>query len=460
MSSVYHIDLFDDATDDELAWLIANSREVLVERGAFFLHEGDPNPQFYITLEGELQVTQRDNGGEVVLGTTPRGIIGGEIALLLNAVTNVSTRAIVSSRLMVFDRAQFRSIFTNAPTVGAKILLIAAERLQNVASRVKQQEKMAALGKLSAGLAHELNNPAAAATRAAQSMRDTLQLLQGKTLKLAMFGLSSEQVSQLIDNVPPMLEVAATTPPLSTLERSDCEDTFGEWLEERNVGHAWELAATFVNAGLKPSQLETLTADLPPKSIPVVFGWLHAALTADSLLRDVEVSTRRISELVTAIKAYTYMDQGAVQDVDLHQGLENTLKVLGHKLKNVTVVREYDPALPVVTASGSELNQVWTNLIDNAIDAMHGKGTLKLITRDEQSFAMVEVTDSGPGIPEQVLPRIFEPFFTTKGVGSGTGLGLDIVYRIIRQHNGTIEVQSRPGETRFIVRLPHQNGSL
>jgi signal transduction histidine kinase len=247
---------------------------------------------------------------------------------------------------------------------------------------------------------------------------------------------------------------AAEAAPRSTIDQSDAEEELTEWLEARGVPEPWELAPSLAAARVAPGDIERISEALPEGALAAALAWLHQSLLAAGLLSDLEQSTRRISELVAAVKSYTYMDQAPLQEVDLHRGLEDTLAVLRHKLRGASVVREYDPELPRIMARGGELNQVWTNLLDNALDALGGAGTIRVVTRCEQGFAMVEVADDGPGIPADALPRIFEPFFTTKGVGAGTGLGLDISYRIVRQHGGTIEVQSRPGLTRFIVRLP------
>lgn len=456
------IALFADAPAAELDWLLQHSTEVHLDTGAFFVKENDPGDRFYIVLDGELQVTRTMNGQEIVLGTTPRGIIGGEISLLHGAPSHISARAIAPSRLLVLDRDTFRAMFAACPTISSQVVQIAAQRTQGLATVLTQQEKMAALGKLSAGLAHELNNPAAAARRAAHSLHETMPRLQQQTMQLNGLGLRVEQITHLIMFQQQATARAGTMQPLAPLEQSDREDELGAWLQQQlppdweqagGLG-AWEMAASFVTAGVTLDELIGLVATLPPNSTSNVLAWLHSTLEANGLLHAIEQSTRRISDLVGAVKAYTYMDQAPVQEVDIQKGLEDTLKVLNHKLKQVKVLREYEPELPRIMAQGGELNQVWTNLIDNAIDAMSGVGTLRVITRRENDFVMVEVADSGAGIPPDVLPRIFDPFFTTKEVGVGTGLGLDISYRIIQQHNGTIEVHSQPGHTRFIVRLP------
>lgn len=449
-----NIPLFQDAPDEEVRWILEHSYETQLDRGAFFVRQGEPAERFYIVLDGELQVTRTLNGQESVLGTTPPGVIGGEISMLNGTPSHISARAILPSRLMVLDQAAFRGMFASCPVISSRVWQIAAGRTQGLATVLTHQEKMAALGKLSAGLAHELNNPATAAMRAARTLRETLPLLQEQSIHLNTLGLSGEQITHLIAFQQQATARIGKVKPLSPLEQSDREDEIGEWIEAQDILHGWDMAASFVNAGVTLDELTALVAPLPSGSTNAVLTWLRTTLETTGLLYGIEQSTHRISDLVGAVKAYTYMDQAPIQEVDIHAGLEDTLKVLSYKLRPIKIMREYDPDLPTLLARGSELNQVWTNLIDNAVDAMAGKGTLWLITRCENDFIMVEVADSGAGIPPEVMPRIFDPFFTTKEVGVGTGLGLDISYRIIQQHNGTIEVQSQPGHTRFIVRLP------
>jgi signal transduction histidine kinase len=458
IDSIPQIDLL---TDDEIHWLLENSTEIELQPGEILFREGVVDERFYIVLEGELQVTRTINGVQRVLGTTPRGIIGGELALLNGGPQPSTSKAIAPTRLMMLDKQAFRQIFTRVSPLGMYVLNTAAQRMSGIATRLTQDEKMAALGKFAAGLAHELNNPAAAARRSAQALHELLPEIQRRSMQLCAIGLSGDQLDRLLAAEEDFARRAEDPPRLSPLEQSDREDELGDWLSDLGLSRAYEMAPTFVSSGIAGEELDTLIRDFPEGTAPGVLEWLHSALYAANLLCEVDDTTTRISDLVRAVKEYTYMDQGRIQEVDVHKSLENTLKVLGHKVKHLTVVREYDPDLPRILASGGELSQVWTNLIDNAIDALEGRDDprIRLITRCESDFVMVEVNDNGVGIPADHLPRLFEPFFTTKGVGQGTGLGLDIVYRIIQQHHGTIEVQSQPGSTRFIVRLPIQHSN-
>jgi signal transduction histidine kinase len=348
------------------------------------------------------------------------------------------------------------------------LLTAMAGRATDVDAQLRQQEKMAALGKMAAGLAHELNNPAAAAARSAGQLRESLRCLQNLILERDRPFTAAERQEMLGVQKEALAVIAHRDdkPPLSPVEQSDLEDALTEWLEERHAEDAWRLAPVLAAAGLGPERLAAIAGRIGDDSVLRILPWTEGLLNLAELLDQVEQSTARISELVAAIKQYSYMDQAYMdqapeQEVDLHDGLESTLKILAFKLRkaNVEVVRQYDRTLPKVCAHGSELNQVWTNLIDNAVDAMkgNGRGTLTLRTsRDEQrDEVVVDVVDDGPGIPEAVQGRMFEPFYTTKGVGEGSGLGLDIARRIVRsRHQGEIRFESRPGETCFEVRLP------
>lgn len=314
-----------------------------------------------------------------------------------------------------------------------------------------------ALGKLSAGLAHELNNPASAARRAALNLTEAMDDVRAASMKFLERPLTEAQREAVLMLEKKSAQHAASRvgPPEDPLELSDREEQLTAWLERNGVEEAWKIAPVLAEAGAKTEKLDDLKALLGPDLVGPAAKRIAAVITIFGLIQEIDNSTRRISDLVTAIKRYSYMDQSPIQEVDLKEDLENTLKIFGHRLKTgVTVVREYDPDLPRICAYGGELNQVWTNLIDNAIDVMDGKGELRIRAFRELDNAIVEIGDNGPGVPPEIRSRIFEPFFTTKKVGAGTGLGLDTAMRIVRKHHGTMDLKSKPGDTRFRVRLP------
>lgn len=316
-------------------------------------------------------------------------------------------------------------------------------------------EKMAALGKLSAGLAHELNNPAAAVQRANAGLADSLQRRDARMRALigSSFGSGQwEAISAVLQRIENPESTADAPGPL---EISDREAAIEDWLTDHGIEHGWDIAPGLVEAGVTADHLDELSAAVPETALPAVVGWLAETMTIRESIQIIARSSHRISELVTAIKGYTHMDRATEQHVNLHEGLENTLIILAHRLRNVTIRKEYDRGLPPVRAFGNTLNQVWTNILDNAVDATEGKGTISIVTRRDGNDAVVEITDDGTGIPSEDLARIFEPFFTSKPQGQGTGLGLDTVWRIVtEEHGGTIATESEPGRTVFRISLP------
>ncbi|MEN8375700.1 MAG: PAS domain S-box protein [Gemmatimonadota bacterium] len=326
-----------------------------------------------------------------------------------------------------------------------------------IEEELRQTEKMAALGKLSAGLAHELNNPAAAAGRAANQLVEGIDALQAAMVGVSAAGVGVEEWQKLDARLRYFRDRAQDPGSLSAVELSDSEDELIDWLEDHDVDKAWETAPALVGAGIGSEDLDALEDIVDASAVPFVVGWLCQALAVNDLARTVVSSSTGISELVGVVKSYSHMDRAPVQDVDIHDGLEDTLKILAHKMRSgVELERDYDRTIPLINTFGSELNQVWTNLIDNAIAAMEGKGTLKVRTYRDDGLAAVEIMDDGPGIPAAIQSKIFDPFFTTKDVGEGTGLGLDVVRRIVTKRcGGSIDLRSRPGETAFTVRVPH-----
>jgi signal transduction histidine kinase len=340
------------------------------------------------------------------------------------------------------------------PELGPKLVGILADRVRETTRSSQQREKLMALGKLSAGLAHELNNPASAVRNAAVNLKQTVVALRTASLHLDKRGIPQEQRVFLArmqcdwsSNHPPVA--------LDSLERSDREEELGTWLEGRGIENARQLAPDLVDAGCDLPTLRDLSQRFDGQTLGDVVTLLTASFTINRLVEQIVGGTAKMGQLVQAIKQYSYMDQSPEQEIDIHEGLESTLIMFHYRLKyGISVVRQYDRSLPRICANGGELNQVWTNLIDNAIDAMKGHGELVVRTAPEFGRVLVEIRDNGPGIPEEIQDRIFEPFFTTKPVGEGTGLGLDTVYRIVQQHHGEVRCESQPGRTSFQVRLP------
>jgi signal transduction histidine kinase len=422
--------------------------------GTVLASQGEKLPCFFVVLEGEVRLSRTYDRQSILMGVIKPGNYIGEITLLLDSPWLSTARIGKSARLLRLCGEDFWHMMRTCDSVARPIFQTAANKLRNLEGYSLQREKLASLGTMAAGLAHELNNPAAAAQRAADHLQRTIDNVQCLLCELSRI-LDHDQMEYLATASDDALKRLANAPPLDHLERSDRADTIATWLEAHQVADAWELAPTLVGAGLDAAWLEEFAAKLPPASHANALGWLGARLNLKSLLGQVEQSTGRIAELVKAIRSYSYMDQSPMQEIDIHEGIESTLTMLGHKLKNVTVERAFDRSVPRIMAYGSELNQVWTNLIDNAIHAVNGSGKICIGTSLEDNQLIVEIVDNGSGIPENVQPHLFEPFFTTKPVGTGTGLGLVISNRIVGdRHGGEIEFESKPGETRFKVRLP------
>ena len=447
--------LFAGLAEQDINWLAQHAELIEVPAGTYVIREGEPGDALYLIAKGEFQVSKRAGNAEVAIAMRGVGEVFGEMSLLEARPRSASLRAIKDSLLVKIDQATFNQLVTTRPAATLSILRTVLERFRNTEAVLRQNEKMASLGTLSAGLAHELNNPAAAARRSSAQLRDLLAEWQRCSADVGALDLDAAQRQQ-IDALRDDIAKRATTPAqIDPLTRSDRESDMQTWLEARHIDNAWEIAPNLVALGWDVPELARLNDEFTPTQFACVAKWLCVGCSVYVLLDEVNKSAERISEIVQAVKSYSFLDQAPIQEIDVHTGLENTLVILRHKLKEgVRVVKEYAPDLPRIEAYGSELNQVWTNLIDNACDAMQGKGELKIKAYEQDRCIVVEITDNGPGIPENIQQRIFEAFFTTKPPGIGTGLGLHISYNIIQKHRGTLGVTSKPGETTFQVKLP------
>jgi signal transduction histidine kinase len=435
--------------------LVRMAEPATVKAGEVLMEEGTPGDALYVIIDGEMEVVKRSGKGSLVLGVRKTGDVLGEMSLIEQVPRMATVRALRDTQVLGISQNGFHQLLAGNPFAVNAILRTFITRLRSTETLLVQNEKMASLGTLAAGLAHELNNPAAAVRRSADQLREVFAEWQRLAAEIDMLDLDPAQSQRLAALRPDMQARAATNLMLDPLTRSDREDELQTWLEDHDLDKAWELAPVLVSFGWQGDELEELAATFSDEQLPVIVRWLAAGNLAFSLLDEVSKGATRISEIVKAVKTYSYLDQAPIQEVDVHDGLENTLVILRHKLKNVKINREYDATLPKIEAYASELNQVWTNLIDNAIDAMKGEGEITLRTYARPDSVVVEITDNGPGIPEEVQQRIWEPFFTTKAPGVGTGLGLHIVYNIIAdKHRGQAQVESRPGFTCFQVTLP------
>ena len=449
------IEIFSDLRDDQLEWFASSAEEIVLDPGDVLLHEGDAADALFVMLEGEVR-GRRETGGSDALGFIGRaGQVIGMLPFSRMTQFPLTARATTHTRLLRLKKARFPEMLQQIPELLPRLIGVLADRIREYSRAEQQRDKLSALGKLSAGLAHELNNPASAAGRAAEGLRDYMRELRRVNKTLDDAALSFDERALVVTIEEKLLDQMASAPPLDALEQSDREEELAAWLKAHKIPNEARLASGLVEAGIDGAAMERLGTKFRGEILSQVFERIVSSIGAERLTREIEASTARISELVRAIKEYTYMDQAPEQEVDVHSGIESTLTMLKFRLKHgVDVRREFDPKLPRIFAHGSELNQVWTNLIDNAIDAMGGKGELLIRTSRELDYVLIEVIDNGPGIPDAVKPHIFEPFYTTKGVGDGTGMGLDTVYRIVRAHHGDISVDSIPGHTNFQVRLP------
>ncbi|GGK73257.1 histidine kinase [Planomonospora parontospora subsp. parontospora] len=454
--------LFEGLEEDRLAWLAAHAHERGAAAGELIVRQGDPADCFIVLIEGEVVMVTETPAGPVSLTPTSQpGVYAGATSAYLGerapASYTHSLRATRPSRFMELPAGKFGRMMTEWFPMA--VHLLDGVRLGGLAQRefIDRRQRLTALGTITAGLTHELNNPAAAAVRAVGELREKVASSRRRLAELAEAGIPPDRLRALIDMEERCSTGAAGLPPRSPLEISDAEDELGDALEEAGVGGGWEVAPPLVAAGFGPAGLEKVRSAAGPEHLAAAVHWLAEAVEISQMLDEVTDATGRISSLLASAKQYSQMDRAPYRTVDVRELLDSTLTMFRGKIPpGIGVATDYDPALPPIPAYAGELNQVWTNLIHNALDAMAGEGTLTVRTRLEHgTTALVEICDTGPGVPEELRERIFEPFFTTKPAGAGTGLGLDISFRIVAgRHGGDLRVESAPGDTRFQVRLP------
>ena len=456
-SELLGVPAFADLPDDQISWFLSQSQELHLKAGESYSRQGDPADAMFVVLEGQLQ-GRGEIGGEAVVFDIEKGSVTGTLPFSRMKQFTVGGRAVTDSRALRFPASLFPELVQKMPELTKRLVGLMADRIRETTRMEQQRDRLASLGKLSAGLAHELNNPASAAKRATSQLRTILKKIKEASHELGRRDLTAAQKAEIEKLEASFIQ--QNQPPPDALTTSDLEEQIDSLLRSHGQNDLWQLAADLARKNIKPEALESLFAALDAGTARAALVRIAASVEVANLLNEIESSTSRISDLVLAIKEYTYMDQAPVQNVDIVKSLETTLTILNYKLKRgISVKRDYGQVPLLVNSFGSELNQVWTNLIDNAIDAMAGKGELRVRTYREDSCVVVEIADNGPGISPQVQPHIFEPFFTTKGVGEGTGLGLDTVQRIVKKHRGTIQVESKPGDTHFRIWLPMAESS-
>ena len=455
---LHSIETLKEVPLEQLQWLIDNSTQYELAEGELLFKADTPVKGTHFILQGKLKIylLQKNESREITEWEAP--YITGYLPFSRGKTANVSGKITQQASIMTFPIEKVRELISNNFELTQALVQIMTNRVRDFTSFQQQNEKMLALGKLSAGLAHELNNPAAAIVRGSTTLIKHLQL-EPQTFKDVIAIRMDEKEIDLVTNK--LFEVLSRTekPKLTLMERTEQEDSIRDWLDEHKVANSDEVAENFLDYAFTCDDLATFKEHIPEKYLSPIFNWINTNLVTERMVHDIQESSQRISELVSSVKNFTHMDQGkGKQFTDIHVGIKSTLIMMNYKLKkgNVEVIEEFDSSLPKIMALVGELNQVWTNLIDNAVDSMApaGKGQLRIKTKKDKEYAEITITDNGPGIPEEIRSRIFDPFFTTKDIGKGTGLGLDVVNQIIKQHKGTVKVNSVPGRTSFVICFP------
>jgi signal transduction histidine kinase len=461
LSWLKSLEVFVNVPDDQLQWFIDNSENRMVSDGEILFKPGEPLTGPHIIIEGRLQFYMIQNGSRRELTTFTRGDITGYLPYSRGKVAAGYAVAVAELQMLSLPGEKMKEMIKDQFELTQSLVHVMSNRVRDFTALQQQNEKMMALGKLSAGLAHELNNPASAIVRDSVSLKEHLRLTPETFKEMVMIRIDAHHIDLLNQELFKILSVTDHAR-LSLKERMRLEDDITAWFEEYEVGNGYAIAESFADFNFTIENLRTCAAAIPPASLSAMFNWISNLLVTERMVQDIQLSSKRIADLITSIKNFTHMDRAQdKQFADIHTGIRNTLTMLGYKIRkgNILIVEDYDETLPQVKGLIGELNQVWTNIIDNAIDAMepNGSGTLTIKTERDKEFVQILIIDDGPGIPADVLPNIFDPFYTTKPMGKGTGMGLEVVQRIIYQHNGSVKVKSVPGHTEFMVCFPLNN---
>ena len=452
-------EVFREVPLDQLQWMIDNSQHLSMNEGNYFFKSGDPIKGTYVVFRGRMRLYIQHNREMEEINILVPGDVSGALPFSRGKKTTVNAKVLEDATIMLLPVEKFREMISRFYELTAALVHQMTNRVRNYTSLQQQSEKMMALGKLSAGLAHELNNPAAAIVRGSESLVKHLQLEPELFKDVINVKMDASDVDNITGKLFEILQ-RTDRPKMTLMQKTEMEDDLRDFLDDNKVENSDEIAENFTEYGFTCDDMEHFQQHIPDQYVSSVLNWINTNLVTERMVQDIQEASQRIFRLIQSVKNFTHMDQGKGKElIDIHTGIENTLTMMQYKLKkaNIEVVEEYDPRLPKVMALVGELNQVWTNLIDNAVDAMEpqGKGKLIIHTEEEHPFARVSIIDNGPGIPEEIRNSIFDPFFTTKEIGKGTGLGLDVVMRIIQgQHHGSVKVNSVPGRTEFIVCLP------